>query len=166
MQASIFLLTLLISTTASADGLQWVKQTIFGMDCAPCAYGVEQGLKELEGVKSVTVSLNDGYAEIQLEAENTVTLEAIRNAITKNGFTPKDATVSVAGRLAKANDDSTYLLKTRLGEFVLTDVEDGIASQLLQRPDAPLTILGRVPADDASRLFVEKIDKQQERNQP
>lgn len=41
---------------AEANGLLEVEQAIFGMDCAPCAYGVERSLKRLPGAQRVQVS--------------------------------------------------------------------------------------------------------------
>ena len=48
-------------------------------------------VRKLDGVRSVTVSLNDGYADILLASQNTVTVERIREAIRRNGFTPREA---------------------------------------------------------------------------
>ena len=39
-----------------------VDQEVYGMDCAPCAYGLERGLKKMDGLQEVRVSLNDGKA--------------------------------------------------------------------------------------------------------
>jgi len=88
-------------TPAWADGLREVDQTIFGMDCAPCAAGVEKGLSKLPGVTSVRVSLNEGKAVALLAPDSTTTLAQIREVIRHNGFTPKDASVTVVGRLVR-----------------------------------------------------------------
>ncbi len=87
-----------------AAGLLEVDQVIFGMDCAPCAYGVEQGLRKLQGVQKVTVSLNQGKAVVVFAPDSPTSLKQIRKTIRKNGFTPKDAMVHVAGRLAREGD--------------------------------------------------------------
>lgn len=60
---------------ARADGLIQAEQTIFGMDCAPCAYGTEQSLKKLAGVTSVTVSLNEGKASVTFAPDSETTLD-------------------------------------------------------------------------------------------
>lgn len=84
---------------ALAQGLLHAKQTIFGMDCAPCAYGIEQGLKGMPGVESVKVSLNDGYAEVTLAPGSATSVAQIRQLIIDNGFTPKQAHVQIEGQL-------------------------------------------------------------------
>ena len=32
-----------------------VDQEVYGMDCAPCAYGLERGLKKMDGLQEVRV---------------------------------------------------------------------------------------------------------------
>ena len=56
-------------------------------------------IQELEGVKSVKVSLNKGLVSIELKPGNTVTLSAVRQAIKNDAFTPKDAKVVAVGDL-------------------------------------------------------------------
>lgn len=109
----------LLSGTVSATGLVEVKQIVFGMDCAPCAHGVKIGLEKLEGVEQAQVSLNEGYTSLTLAADNSVTVEKIRQVIQDNGFTPKAATVVIIGRVERGiggqlvlatSADQVYLL--------------------------------------------------------
>ncbi len=86
---------------AWAEGLRDVDQAIFGMDCAPCAAGVEQGLSKLEGVTSVRVSLNEGKALVTLRPDSSTTLAQIRKVIRHNAFTPKDARVTLVGHVLR-----------------------------------------------------------------
>ena len=60
-------------------------------------------LKSVNGVESVDVSLNKGLATVILKPGNTVTMEELQHAITKNGFTPKQSTVVVTGTLVSDN---------------------------------------------------------------
>ena len=57
-------------------------------------------LKKIEGVDDAQVSLNQGRADLKLKRGNRATLEQVREAIRKNGFTPKGADVVVSGMLA------------------------------------------------------------------
>jgi copper chaperone CopZ len=139
-----------------ADGLEHVKQTIYGMDCAPCAYGIEQGLKALSGVEAVTVSLNDGYAEVELSEDSRLTLADIREVIRKNGFSPKDANVRVSGKLAQS-EEGQLLLKTDTAVFELEAEEQWLLSQLSDG-DSSLTISGSVASGEGDRLSVESIE--------
>ena len=60
-------------------------------------------LKSVSGVDSVDVSLAKGLAAIKMKPGNTATLKQLQNAITKNGFTMKDSTATVAGTIVVAN---------------------------------------------------------------
>lgn len=80
-----------IAFPAWAGSWRQLDQTIFGMDCAPCAAGVEKSLSRLHGVTAVHVSLNEGRTVLSLAPGSRVTLAQIREAIRHNGFTPKEA---------------------------------------------------------------------------
>lgn len=56
-------------------------------------------MQKIDGVASVTVSLKEGRATVQLKPGNTVRLGALRERIEKNGFTPKEAVVVAVGEL-------------------------------------------------------------------
>ncbi|MGH2642763.1 MAG: heavy-metal-associated domain-containing protein [Chitinophagaceae bacterium] len=82
-----------------------VNQTVFGMDCAPCAHGVQEGLMKMNGIQAARISLNKGMAFITLNPVNSVTLSAIRKDITDNGFSPRDADVKMRGVLKNINKE-------------------------------------------------------------
>ena len=60
-------------------------------------------IQKVEGVQSVNVSLNEGFADIKLRDGNKVTIEQVREVIRKNGFTPKESTVKVRGKVIERN---------------------------------------------------------------
>lgn len=78
--------------TARAELLK-LEQKVYGMDCAPCAYGLEKSLKKLPGIKDVSVSLNKGTATIELKPGNKVTVAEIKDVVRKNGFTLKETKI-------------------------------------------------------------------------
>lgn len=121
-----------------------MEQTIFGMDCAPCAHGVEQGLKKLPGVTDVRVSLNEGRASVAFAANNSTTLESIRKVIRDNGFTPKSARVTVTGTLVRT-DGETWLEATGMPRYRLAASNDAIEAALRARPNgASVTVQGEI----------------------
>ena len=76
-------------------------------------------LKKIDGIEDAKVSLNEGRADLELERGNRTTLVQIREAIRRNGFTPKGADITVSGtvvlserRLALqvGGSDALYLL--------------------------------------------------------
>jgi hypothetical protein len=64
---------------------------------------VRVSLKSVSGVDSVDVSLAKGLADVKMKPGNTATLKQLQNAITKNGFTMKDSTATVAGTIIVFN---------------------------------------------------------------
>ena len=58
-------------------------------------------VRKLEGVESVDVSLERGAATIALRPGNRITLPQLRQIIKNNGFTAKDATVTVIGTVVE-----------------------------------------------------------------
>ena len=56
-------------------------------------------VQKLPGVESVNVSLERASTDIQLRPGNSITLEQLRRIIKNNGFTSKEATVTVVGKL-------------------------------------------------------------------
>lgn len=139
-----------MAMTAHADGLLKVQQTIFGMDCAPCAYGVQQRLKKLPGITQVVVSLNDGIASIEVAPDSPVTLEQIHDVLVDGGFTPKQAAVTVEGRIAKEGEH--WLLVSGSSKYTLAFPAAGAPAEL--HPDAHVKIQGQV-ADPKSSPVTE-----------
>jgi copper chaperone CopZ len=60
---------------------------------------VRVAIRKLPGVDAVDVSLERATADIRLRAGNAITLPQLRQIIKDNGFTSKEATVTVAGNL-------------------------------------------------------------------
>ena len=61
--------------------------TIEGMMCGHCTGRVQKALEAVEGVKAVTMSLEDKSATVELTAE--VSDEALTNAVTEAGYEVK-----------------------------------------------------------------------------
>ena len=64
-------------------------------------------LKSVSGVDSVDVSLEKGLAVVKMKSGNTATLKQLNEAITKNGFTMKDSTATIAGTVVVADGKAT-----------------------------------------------------------
>lgn len=73
--------------------------TVFGMDCAPCAHAIHVSMKGIPGVNTVNVDLNTGLVTVTLAPGNTAGMRLFQDAIKKNGFTYKGATVVARGTL-------------------------------------------------------------------
>lgn len=142
--ASLLLVGGLLIPTSTQAQLQEVQQTVFGMDCAPCAHAMETRLGTLEGVSDVSVSLNEGLATIELEADNTVTLGAIREAVVRAGFSAEGATIRLTGVLKE--EDGQRVLATSAGETYVLDVTGDDVSVEGTDNGKRVAVIGRVPA--------------------
>ncbi|MDR1952062.1 MAG: copper ion binding protein [Elusimicrobiota bacterium] len=56
-----------------------------GMSCNHCVQAVTNAVKELKGVKNISVSLKEKKADIEFEPLAT-TIDEIKNAIEEQGF--------------------------------------------------------------------------------
>ncbi|EIJ39383.1 cation transport ATPase [Galbibacter orientalis DSM 19592] len=116
-------------TFSSYAQLQKVDQEVFGMDCAPCAYGLERGLKKMDGLQNVRVSLNDGKAYLELSKNNSLSLKQIQEEVKKNGFSAKKAEVVIEGKLI-SKDDKTEIQTDTETYSVIKDASNGLSSKL------------------------------------
>jgi hypothetical protein len=64
---------------------------------------VRVSLKSVPGVDSVDVSLEKGLASVKMKPGNTATLKQLNEAIAKNGFTMKQSSATIAGRVIVTN---------------------------------------------------------------
>jgi copper chaperone CopZ len=60
---------------------------------------VRVSLRSVPGVDTVDVSLAKGLASVKMKPGNTTTLKQLQTAITKNGFTMKQSTATVLGKV-------------------------------------------------------------------
>jgi cation transport ATPase len=91
---------LALSSLAAHAEYEQVNLTVFGMDCAPCAHAIHVSMKGIQGVNAVDVDLNTGLVSIKLTPGNSATMRQFNEAVEKNGFTHKDATVLVRGQVS------------------------------------------------------------------
>lgn len=104
-RAALLLAALFLTLATARAELLKVEQVVYGMDCAPCAYGLEKSLGKIDGIKNVSISLNKGLATIELKPGNHVAIADIKSVIEKNGFTPKETRVIAGREEPRANTD-------------------------------------------------------------
>lgn len=140
---------------APAEEDQWIRQTVFGMDCAPCAYAVERGLGSMSGVVSVEVSLERGIAELRLDADAEPDMARIREVILRNGFTPKEGSVRLGGTLTGKGGE--FALAVGSLSYALEGTEAVPARTLSGLVGRWITVTGRVPEGEPGRIQVEDV---------
>lgn len=128
----------LLPITAQAALLE-VRQTVFGMDCAPCAYGLQRALRALPGARAARVRLNDGTAWVAFRPGSPATLEQIRTLVRNQGFSPRGAWVRAEGRLYRQGPD--WLIE--------------LTPTVRYRAIPPQGLTWPVPPPDGTRLRVE-----------
>jgi copper chaperone CopZ len=69
---------------------------------------VRVSLKSVPGVDSVDVSLAKGLASVKMKPGNMATLNQLREAIGRNGFTMKQSTAMIAGKVLVTNGKTVY----------------------------------------------------------
>lgn len=142
--SALALLTVLLVPDSAHAQLQEVRQTVFGMDCAPCAYALERRLGSLDGAEEVTVSLNEGQAVVQFQNENGVRLDALRAAVRDAGFDPRETTLRVAGTLRREGEQWTIVTPSGERFLVETAAGDAARAALRARTGRRVAVTGRV----------------------
>lgn len=157
---TLILGTLIFLPTESNAQLLEVKQTVFGMDCSPCAHGLEKRIKKMNGIQSASVSLNDGLLTAMLNNDNMLTLEEIRNAIENSGFKAQSADIVVQGSLTEGEKKS-FILKVSSGEEFLLAADDQVNLNDYLETDQLVEVSGKAEISNETgiKLIVKKIDK-------
>jgi copper chaperone CopZ len=109
---------------------------------------------KIDGVRSVRVSLKEGVATVQFAPANRVTVAKIREAIRSNGFTAREAEVTVAGSLVERGDTVTLAVTGTDDLFVLEDAPGaaGTVAELRRRGGSARVVLtGQLPGATRDR---------------
>ena len=108
-------------------------------------------VKSVAGVESVDVSLAKGLASVKMKPGNTVTLKQLQSAITKNGFTMKDSTVTVEGTVIV--EAGTVQLKVSGSNEMLDLVPQGQVAPAAALNGKSVTVTGVVPETAKGKSF-------------
>jgi copper chaperone CopZ len=104
---------------------------------------VRVSLKSVPGVDSVDVSLEKGLAVVKMKPGNTATLKQLNEAISKNGFTMKDSSATVAGKVTVSNGKAA--LQVSGSNEVLDLVPDAASSNVASMEGKSVLINGTIP---------------------
>lgn len=103
--------------------IRQVTVTVDGLACAFCAYGLQKGLKRVEGVRGVKVFVHAGKAELEFKKGVPIGLEEIGPAVKQAGYTPREIRIKATGRLRDWNG-SPALFAEGHGEKLLLNGSD------------------------------------------
>jgi copper chaperone CopZ len=105
---------------------------------------VRVSLKAVPGVDSVDVSLEKGLAAVRLKPGNMATLKQLNEAITKNGFTMKDSTATVAGTII-ATDGGAILKVSGSNDLLQLVPQSSSAPNALSVVGKTVLVEGTIP---------------------
>ena len=108
-------------------------------------------VKSVAGVESVDVSLAKGLASVKMKPGNTVTLKQLQSAITKNGFTMKDSTVTLEGTVVV--EAGRVQLKVSGSNEMLDLVPQGQVAPAATLNGKSVTVTGVVPETAKGKSF-------------
>jgi hypothetical protein len=73
----------------------------------------------MDGLESVRVSLNDGKAYLTLAATNELTLQKIQEEVKNNGFSARNAEITLKGELLSEGNE--WRIKVNGETFIVSD---------------------------------------------
>lgn len=112
-----------------------------------CARAVSAAIQRIEGVASVEVSLNKGFADVKLKPGNRVDPERIRQVVRDSGFTPKAADVRLAGEIVERGGKPALAVTGLDLVYLLSDHADARSKLAEAQRAVGRTVLatGRLP---------------------
>jgi C-terminal processing protease CtpA/Prc len=90
---------------------------------------------KIDGVETVTVSLKRAVADIRLREGNRVTIDQILRMVRNNGFTPREANVTVVGVPIERGGAPAFEISD-IEEVLIVDVKKSVAAAVEQMEEA------------------------------
>jgi copper chaperone CopZ len=112
---------------------------------------VSVSLKSVSGVDSVNVSLAKGLAAVKMKPGNAATLKQLQTAITKNGFTMKQSSVTVAGTVVV--DSGKAQLRVSGSNETVDLIPDGVPSIANSLNGKSVLVDGFIPEITKGKAF-------------
>jgi hypothetical protein len=125
---------------------------------------VRVALQKLPGVEAVDVSLEKAIVHMRLRAGNAITLAQVREIIRSNGFSSREAVVTVVGRLVRRG--GTPALEVSGTPVVMRIVADAAAPDAFRQvqaadasPAVELTGTATLAADQQEQIAVRSVQR-------
>ncbi|MBI5181686.1 MAG: cation-translocating P-type ATPase, partial [Nitrospirae bacterium] len=115
---------------------------IAGMDCASCAGKIEKGLKNMDGIRDVSVNFVAGKAKVRFNPKR-VNLDKIKKGIESLGYKVKDA----GGERDEGHEGRIDIIRMTIVGSLIIIGWSGILSPLIRYDIASIiaTIIGGYP---------------------
>ena len=115
-----------VGVSAARGEYRQVNMTVFGMDCAPCAHAIHVSMTGIAGVSAVNVDLNTGLVAITLAPGNSADMRQFNSAVEENGFTHKDADVTVRGEITGSASAPVLEVTGTKDQYALTPLKASV----------------------------------------
>ena len=144
---SLLIAVVLVSGTplkASAQIDEALVQ-VDGLACPFCAYGLEKKLKKVEGVEKLEINVNRGAIKITVKEGKTLSIEEVEKAVKDGGFTPREISLTVTGRLTE-RDGRTMLTISGSEETFLVESNEQLRKikEALKGGEKAVRLTGKV----------------------
>jgi copper chaperone CopZ len=102
---TFFLFFAMSSVNAQTDAQEfsYVKIEVNGLACPFCAYGLEKKLKQIDGVETVEIDVEEGLAFLSMNSDQKATKEDLERIVTNAGFTA--GTIDFSDKTFSLKDD-------------------------------------------------------------
>ena len=108
---AVTIASIVLLASISPAQINQVTVKVDGLACAFCAYGLQKGLKRVEGVRDVKVFVDAGRAELQFKKNVPAGLEEIGPAVKRAGYTPREIRIEATGRMVDWNGSPALALE-------------------------------------------------------
>ncbi len=116
-----------------------------GLACAFCAYGLEKKLKGLKGVEKLEILVDEGTAKVTARKKETLSVEGIEKAVRDGGYTPREISLTVTGRLSEKKGLTVVTIPDS-GDLFLVESNDQLQKvwQKLKGEDKRVRLSGKI----------------------
>ena len=131
-------------TNASAQ-IEEATVKLDGLACPFCAYGLEKKLKQVERVEKLEIHVKKGTAKLAVKKGKTLSVETVEKAVKDGGFTPREISITVAGRFTE-HDGRTVLTIPEGVDIFLLEANEQLhkVRDALNGEDKVVRLTGRV----------------------
>lgn len=136
----------------AAAQISSVSLRVDGLSCPFCAYSLEKQVKKVDGTTEPVINVEQGVVTLKPAGEAPVDFEALREAVRKAGFSPREIRIEGVGRI-EARAGKATLVTGRGGQQFLLAANDVLAGLDAGRTGAVAfdgTVAARAKDDDPS----------------
>ena len=145
--AAILAAALLALPTGVHAQITDVTIRVDGLSCPFCAYSLEKYLKAVPGTKEPVIDVKEGLVTLEPTGDEPVRFAALREAVKKAGFTPRELRAAGTGRVGTL-DEQRVLLDEEGAPLFILEANDVLAALEVGTIDFTGTIVPRSKGEE------------------